>query len=205
MQPPVAKIDRQTGDFANPIVSCPHCGAANPAGVPSCHQCHGALRETGIDEYHHAIASADAYKPLSRPPTRLTTGVLVAGAVVLATLAVIGNYAYEILTLVDIPLGRGTLPTAVGDGAEGRPGADDWGIIGRGASVGDAPVAKSTAMAGDEVPAPEAKTEGAAALAPSRATVADKTVGRAQSGKAPCTEGVTAQGLCKENSMQKKK
>ena len=160
--------------------------------------------------HHHATASADAHKPLARPPLRLTTGVLVAAAVVLATLAVIGNYAYEILTLVDIPLGRGTLPTVVNDGAEERSGAIDWGIVGRGASVGDAPavredrgnspfaapVPKSTDVFGNAAPAPAA-ISGATVTPSPGAGGAGETAARAQPGKPPCTEGAAGRGPCK--------
>ena len=99
-------------------------------------------REDGIDALDPALAIVESFKPLTRPPLRLTAGVLAAGAVVVATLAILGYEAYWRYFHVDILLSNVRLSPAVGGDVSARETTAVAGSPGRSAAPIDPPAAK---------------------------------------------------------------
>ena len=224
MRPPTAKTTEQPGASADFTVSCPRCGTANPAAAASCHRCHGELPKGGAQARDHASVSIETFRPLARPPRRLTSGVLAAAAVVVTILAAFGNYVYGILSYVDIPSEKGILSTPESSGVTHRRGAEDSGTIDwKPAAIGAqaptiddgvapvaVPISSSVTVSQDAVGTltnPQRtgpQTPGKAIVSPST-TVAQKTVEGARPGRVPCTERVRALGLCPAESVEERK
>ena len=155
---------------------------------------------------------------------RLTTGVLAAGAIVLTTLVVLGNYVYEILSFVDIPIEKGLLATPERGVVKDSQVPEDSGTVGGKPAASGTPAAKASRdVAPLDVPAstpgvvpPEAVSTPASppraslqaagtAIASPTASVHRKAAGSTQPRTLPCTERMRALGLCTVESTEKKK
>ena len=142
MQAEVANSTEPPAASALIAVSCPRCGAVNLATAAFCHRCYTKLPKGDAYTRDHAAAGAEAFTILVRPPRRLTTGVLAAATVVLATLAILGYYVYDILSFVDIPMEKGLLPANATGGVNERFDPDDIATTGRGEAESNSPAAK---------------------------------------------------------------
>jgi hypothetical protein len=213
MQHSTAQTTEQPGTSAKLTIPCPHCGVVNPNGGDFCHQCNGVLPKGGEDVIKPVSADAWSYKPLSVPPKRLTAKVLVVGAVLLATLVFFGYHAYKILTYVDIRYEKASLPPASNNELGERREPAVSGSIGR--VVEDDNPAKSAdrriapiAMPVDTVRASPAKVNKQATVGSSiprpKAKVIHEPVEVARPQAVPCTEGISALGLCQIESIKRK-
>ena len=168
-------------------------------------------REDGIDALDPVLAIAESFKPLTRPPLRLTAGALAAGAVVLATLAIVGYEAYWRYFHVDLRLSPVRLSPAVSGEVSARETTAGAGSAGRSAAPIDPPAAKldsGAASAGATASQTRAAPKIAArAPAPPRRpnaqAAAAQVAGLRQAPRTePCTEAIAAIGLCALRPLQ---
>jgi len=168
-------------------------------------------REDGIDALDPALAIVESFKPLTRPPLRLTAGVLAAGAVVVATLAILGYEAYWRYFHVDILLSNVRLSPAVGGDVSARETTAVAGSPGRSAAPIDPPAAKLDIGAASPG-ATASQTRAAPKIAarapapprrPNAQAAAAQAAGLRQAPRTgPCTEAIAAIGLCAPRAPQ---
>lgn len=163
------------------------------------------LREGGTDAPDPALAAVESFKPLTRPPLRITAGVLAAGAVVAAVLAVLGYRAYEMLSYSDIPIAKVRVSPAASGEVRARETAGSDSSAGRIAAAIDAPAVKpdggaafpgAAALPTEAAPMAAARVPSAAPRANAQTAAARKAVVREAPRAEPCTEAIAAIGLC---------
>jgi len=194
------------------LVPCPRCGAVSDVTASVCYQCHGPLPGHGTDEGNPASPAADvpAPEPRRRPQ-------VMAGAAVLAAVAVLGYYAYRQSSAVDVPQAP---PASSGAGASGSPAGT--AAVGGEAASGDVTAAKAdegaqtaspaapppeTPLADQADPQPaESRRPNAAAglIVRPRADVAGKAGRQAPPRQEVCTDAVAALGLCTMTPEERK-
>ncbi len=172
-----------------------------PPGGPA--KRHGELPAGGADVLDPVLAIAATFKPLSRPPIRMTVGVLSAGASALAVAAFLGYQVYDMFSYFDIPLEKAPLSTAVSGRLKDRGGLDDLDNLGldavagadstakarRGVAPPAVPAPTSDAVPGDAVRTPADPRRASRRAAPS---ASERVLPRAE----PCTAAIVAVGLC---------
>jgi len=207
VQRPTPETTDQPGDSAKLtlVIERPEGGTCAPDPASAGAELIIVLPDGGTDAPDPAMAGAGAPKPLSRPPMRLTAGRWAAGATALAVLSILGYQVYKMFTSFDLPFEKVHLSTAVNSGAAERRGPGASGNIGRDAAAGDGSVAKIdqgvAPLAAPE--SPSKAVPGVAVLTPteplgaSRRAAAARAVSKRESPRAePCTEAITALGLC---------
>ena len=185
------------------LVPCPRCGAVSDVTASTCYQCNGPLGGRGTGEAEPMPRAAEAPKPAPRRPR------VMAGAAVLAAVAVLGYYGYRQNSPVDV-----LQPPPASSEAASSGGPAGTAAVGGEAASGDAAPAKSDDGAQTESPAappPEAPLADQADRQPEESRRPNAAAGlivrpkAADAGKAGrqapprqevCTDAVAALGLC---------
>lgn len=207
MQQPIPKTTEQPGDSAKLtlVIERSEGGAHPPDPASESADLVIELPEGSADTPDPALAIAEAPRPLSRPPMRLTAARWVAGAAALAVLAILGYQVYKKSSFLDRSFEKMSLSTAVSSGATERRGPGASGTFGRDAAERNGSVAKiGQGVAPLAAPAsPSRAVPGDVVLAPaqpprtSRPAAAAREVKKLESPRAePCTAAIAAIGLC---------
>jgi len=202
------------------LVPCPRCGAVSDVTATKCYQCHSQLAGRKTEALDIAPRTAETSSPLPRRRSRV-----IAGAAVLAAIAVLGYFGYRQRLLIDA-----TPPVAASWEAGGYGNVAGTGITRRDAAPLDAAPLKdddSVLLARPAVVLPVAPL-----AAPRRAALVEPTPGRkivesreARASAAPagdsaanargrvtqerpfrpveCTESIAALGLCNPDSVNR--
>jgi hypothetical protein len=164
------------------LTSCLHCGAVNSANATVCIWCHRSFpeREAGA-----LVPSSPAARVSRSSPRRV-----IAGAVVLAAIGVLGYYGYRQVSPGDVPPPGSTSSEA----ASGAKAADDSSSASADPLATPARAAVNPPRAGRE---PVESQEGKAPAAITRSQTGNLIrPGEDPSRQEACTEGLAALGLC---------
>ena len=167
------------------LVPCPRCGAVSDVTATTCYQCNGPLGGRGTGEAEPMLPAAEAPKPVPRGPR------VMAGAAILAAVAVLGYYGYRQNSPVDVPQPPPSRSEAASDSAPAKP--DD-------AAQTESPAAPPpvTPIADQADPQPEEsrRPNAAAGLIVRPKVDAGKAGTQAPPRQEVCTDAVAALGLC---------
>lgn len=173
---------------------CPQCGAETLVTKSACGQCHAAMAKP-----------ASAEKPVPRRPVRLTTVVLGVGAAVVATMAILGYSAFEILSFGYMPLDRTTLPSDAAGAGEQRRGKGEVGTK-RPDSAAGSPSADKRDREDASSPVPASTTHGVPDGAAQAVVTVPPAAGRpaTESAAGSCAREARVLGLCADSGQAKK-
>jgi len=185
------------------LLPCPRCGAVNDVTATTCYQCNGPLGGRGTGEAEPMPRVAEVSKPVPRTPR------VVAGAAVLAAIAVLGYYGYRQSSPVGV-----AQPSPASSEAASNGGPAGTAAVGGDAASSEAAPAKaddSAQTASPAAPPPEAPVSDQADRQPEesrrpnaaaglivrpRVDVAGKAGRQAPPRQEVCTDAVAALGLC---------
>jgi hypothetical protein len=172
------------------LIPCPRCGAVSDVTATTCYQCNGPLGGRGTGEADPVPPAAEVPKPVPRRPQ------VMAGAAVLAAIAMLGYYGYRQNSPVDAP----QPPPASSEAAPAKP--DDGAQT---ASPAAPPPEAPLADQADRQPEESRRPNAAAGLiARPKAAAAGKAGRQAPPRQEVCTDAAAALGLCTMTPEERK-
>jgi len=172
------------------LLPCSRCGAVNDVTATTCYQCSGPLGARRTDAPVAAVPAAEVLRPAPR------RAQVLAGAAVLAAIAVLGYYGNRQSSPVDVPLP----PPASSEAAAAK--SDDGALTQTPAAPPpEAPLADQADQHPEESRRPNAA---AGLILRPRADVAGTAGRQAPPRQEVCTDAVAALGLCTMTPEERK-